>query len=61
MRVFFIGAGLIGAMVVEALHAAHDVTVVELEPATLRPLAQLLDVATVTASAVSTRELAAAG
>jgi trk system potassium uptake protein len=61
MRVFVIGAGLVGAKVVEALHADHDVTVVDLEPASLKPLAQRYDVATVAASAVSGRELAAAG
>jgi trk system potassium uptake protein TrkA len=61
MKVFVIGAGLVGAMVVEALHADHDLTVVDLDPAQLKPLAQLYDVATVTASAVSGRELANAG
>ena len=61
MRVFVIGAGLVGAMVVEALHTDHDVTVVDLEPASLKPLAQRFDVATVAASAVSGRELASAG
>jgi trk system potassium uptake protein TrkA len=61
VRVFVIGAGLVGAMVVEALHADHDITVVDLEPASLKPLAQRFDVATVAASAVSGRELTAAG
>jgi len=61
MRVFVIGAGLVGAMVVEALHDDHDVTVVDLDPGMLKPLAQRFDVATATASAVSGRELAAAG
>jgi trk system potassium uptake protein TrkA len=61
MRVFVIGAGLIGAMVVEALHAEHDLTVVDLDPGKLKPLAQRYDVATVPASAVSGRELAGAG
>ncbi|HSD80611.1 MAG TPA: Trk system potassium transporter TrkA [Solirubrobacteraceae bacterium] len=61
MRVFVIGAGLVGAMVVEALHAEHDLTVVDLDPAKLKRLAQRYDVATVAASAVSGRELAAAG
>jgi hypothetical protein len=31
VKVFVMGAGLVGAMVVEVLHAAHDVTVVDLE------------------------------
>jgi trk system potassium uptake protein TrkA len=59
--VFVIGAGLVGAMVVEALHGVHDVTVVDLEPGKLKALAQRYDVATFAASAVSGRELAAAG
>jgi len=61
MRVFVIGAGLVGAMVVEALQAEHELTVVDLDPAKLKPLAALYDVATFAASAVSGRELAAAG
>jgi trk system potassium uptake protein TrkA len=61
MRVFVIGAGLVGVKVVEALHADHDVTVVDLDSVKLKRLAQLYDVATVVASAVSGRELAGAG
>lgn len=61
MRVFVIGAGLLGARVVEALHVEHELTVVDLDPARLKPLAQRFDVATASASAVSGRELADAG
>jgi trk system potassium uptake protein TrkA len=61
VKIFVLGAGLVGATVVEALQVDHDLTVVDLEPAKLKPLAQLYDVATVQASAASGRELAAAG
>ncbi len=61
MRVFVIGAGLVGAKVVEALSAEHELTVVDLDPGRLKPLAQRFDVATMPASAVSGRELVAAG
>jgi len=61
MRVFVIGAGLVGAMVVKALHDEHDLTVADLDPGMLKSLAQTYDVATATASAVSGRELTAAG
>lgn len=37
-------------MVVEALQAGHDLTVVDLDPAKLKPLAQRYDVATFAAS-----------
>ncbi|HEX6391021.1 MAG TPA: Trk system potassium transporter TrkA [Solirubrobacteraceae bacterium] len=61
MRVFVIGAGLVGGIIVEALHDDHDLTVVDLDPGMVKQLAQRFDVATATASAVSGRELSAAG
>jgi trk system potassium uptake protein TrkA len=61
LKVFVIGAGLVGAMVVEALHVEHHVTVVDIDPGKLKPLGQRYDVATFAASAVSGRELGAAG
>lgn len=61
MRVFVIGAGLVGALVVEALHAEHEVTVVDMDSGRLRLLAQRFDVATAPARAVSGRELVDAG
>lgn len=61
MRIFVVGAGLVGARIVGALHADHDLTVVDLEPARLKPLAQRYDVATAQASASSGRELLRAG
>ncbi len=61
MKIFVLGAGLVGATVVEALQVDHDLTVVDLNVKKLKPLAQLYDVAWVLASAGSGRELAAAG
>jgi trk system potassium uptake protein TrkA len=61
VKIFVLGAGLVGATVVEALQVDHDLTVVDLDATKLKPLAQLYDVASVLASASSGRELAAAG
>jgi trk system potassium uptake protein TrkA len=61
VKVFVIGAGLVGATVVEALHVDHHLTVVDLHPERLKPLSQRYDVATVQASAASRRELINAG
>ena len=61
VRIFIVGAGLVGARIVSALHAEHELTVVDLEPARLRPLAQRYDVATARASASSGRQLLSAG
>jgi trk system potassium uptake protein TrkA len=61
VKIFVLGAGLVGAAVVEALQVDHDLTVVDIDSARLKPLAQLYDVATVQGSAASGREIAAAG
>ena len=61
MRIFIIGAGLIGERIISALHADHDVTAVDLDPAKLKPLAQHYDVATAQANAASGRDLLRAG
>jgi trk system potassium uptake protein len=61
VKVFVIGAGLVGSMVVDALYVEHHVTVVDIDATKLKPLAQRYDVATFAASAVSGRELSAAG
>ena len=61
MRIFIVGAGLIGERIVSALHADHDLTVVDLDPARLKPLAQHYDVATARANAASGRDLLHAG
>lgn len=61
MRIFVIGAGQVGSTVVAALHGEHDVTVLDLDPARLTPLAYRYDVATVEANGASRRALADAG
>jgi trk/ktr system potassium uptake protein len=61
VRIFIVGAGLIGERIVSALHADHDLTVVDLDPARLKPLAQHYDVATARANAASGRDLLHAG
>ena len=61
MRIFVIGAGLIGVRIVRALHADHDLTVVDLDPIRLKPLAQHFDVATAQGNAASGPELLRAG
>jgi len=61
VRIFVIGAGLVGARIAAALHADHDLTVVDIDAAMLKPLAQHYDVATAQASATSGRELLRAG
>ena len=61
MKIFVIGAGQVGTTIVEALHGDHDVTVLDLDPARLTPLAYRYDVATVEANGASRRSLADAG
>lgn len=61
MRIFIIGAGLIGERIISTLHADHDVTAVDLDPAKLKPLTQHYDVATAQANAASGRDLLRAG
>ena len=61
MKVFVIGAGLVGTAVVEALHTEHDVTVIDVEPTRLESLSRSFDVVTVRADASSRRQLEAAG
>ena len=61
MNIFVIGAGQVGSTVVEALHGEHSVTVLDLDPARLTPLAYRFDVATIEANGASRRALADAG
>ena len=56
-----IGAGQVGATVVEALHGEHDVTVVDLDPGRLSALSNRLDVATIEGNGASRRTLQEAG
>jgi trk system potassium uptake protein TrkA len=61
VRIFVIGAGQVGSTIVEALHDEHDLTVMDLDPARLIPLAYRYDVSTVEGNGASRRSLAEAG
>jgi trk system potassium uptake protein TrkA len=61
VKVFVIGAGQVGATVVEALHDEHEVTVIDLDRPRLETLAYRYDVATVEANGASRIALADAG
>ena len=61
MRILVIGAGQVGAAVVEALHDEHDVKVVDLDPQRLAALSNHYDVATVEGNGASRRTLQEAG
>ncbi|HWH06187.1 MAG TPA: Trk system potassium transporter TrkA [Gaiellaceae bacterium] len=53
MRIFVIGAGQVGTTIVEALHEAHDLTVIDLDPARLEPLAYRFDISTIEGNGAS--------
>jgi trk system potassium uptake protein len=61
VKIFIVGAGLIGERILSGLHEGHDVTVVDLDPARLKPLAQHYEVATAQGNAASGRDLLRAG
>jgi len=61
VKIFVIGAGQVGSTIVEALHGEHNITVIDLDPGRLTPLAYRYDVATVEANGASRRSLADAG
>jgi len=61
VKIFVIGAGQVGSTIVEALHNEHNLTVLDLDPGRLTPLAYRYDVATIEANGASRRALAAAG
>jgi trk system potassium uptake protein TrkA len=61
VRIFLIGAGQVGSTIVEALHADHELTVVDSEPARLRGIAERYDVVTFEGDGTSRRDLAHAG
>ena len=56
MKVIVLGAGDVGRAVVDALHEEHDITVVDLAPEWLAPLADRYDVRTVEGNG-TTREV----
>ena len=61
MKIFVIGAGQVGATIVQALHDEHDVTVIDVDPTRLEPLAYRFDVSTLEGNGASRRVLADAG
>jgi trk/ktr system potassium uptake protein len=61
VKIFVIGAGQVGSTIVEALHAEHDLTVIDLDPRRLTPLAYGYDIVTIESNGASRRSLAEAG
>ena len=61
MRIFIIGAGQVGATIVQALHDEHELTVFDLDEERLAAISQRYDVATVEGNGASRRVLSAAG
>ena len=61
VKIFVIGAGHVGTTIVEALHAQHDLVVLDLEPSRLSALTYRFDVATVEGNGASRRTLQDAG
>ncbi|MBA2462936.1 MAG: NAD-binding protein, partial [Actinobacteria bacterium] len=61
MKIFLIGAGQVGTTIVQALHEEHELTVFDLDPSRLEPLANRYDVATVEGNGASRRVLSEAG
>ena len=61
MRIFVVGAGQVGATVVEALHHEHQLTVIDLDRARLTAISHHYDVATVEGNGASRRTLQDAG
>jgi trk system potassium uptake protein len=61
MRVLVIGAGQVGTAVVESLHEAHDVTVIDLDTARLNALTYRYDILTVEGNGGSRAVLLRAG
>jgi trk system potassium uptake protein TrkA len=61
MRILVIGAGQVGTTIVEALHAEHEITVVDTEPEPLSALSYRYDVMTLEGNGASRRTLREAG
>jgi len=57
VRICVIGAGQVGTTIVEALHAEHELTVVDLDATRLSPLSHRFDVMTVQGNGASRRVL----
>jgi len=61
VRICVIGAGQVGTTIVEALHAEHELTVVDVDATRLSPLSHRFDVMTVQGNGASRRVLQNAG
>jgi trk system potassium uptake protein TrkA len=61
VRIFVIGAGQVGATIVQALHEEHELTVFDLDEERLAAMSQRYDVHTVEGNGASRRVLSAAG
>jgi trk system potassium uptake protein TrkA len=61
MEIVILGAGQVGATIVEALHDDHDVTVIDLDAARLQALSYRYDVRTVRGNGATRRVLQDAG
>ncbi len=61
MEIVVLGAGQVGATIVEALHGDHDVTIVDLDSARLQALSYRYDVRTVRGNGATRRVLQDAG
>ncbi|MCP9487677.1 MAG: NAD-binding protein, partial [Gaiellaceae bacterium MAG52_C11] len=61
MKIFLVGAGQVGATIVQALHDEHELTVFDLDPSRLQAVSSRYDVSTVEGNGASRRVLSAAG
>jgi trk/ktr system potassium uptake protein len=61
VKIFIIGAGQVGATIVEALHDEHELTVLDLDEERLAALSQRYDIHTVEGNGASRRVLSDAG
>ena len=61
MKIVIVGAGQVGSTIVGALHAEHDLTVIDLVRARLEPLAYRFDIRTIEANGASRKALQDAG
>jgi trk system potassium uptake protein TrkA len=61
VKIFVVGAGQVGATIVQALHDEHDLTVIDVDGSRLEALAYRYDVSTLDGNGASRRVLADAG
>ncbi len=57
MKIVLVGAGQVGATIVEALHGDHEVTVIDLDPGRLQALSYRFDIRTVKGNGATRRVL----